>query len=123
MVFNWLRKKAGAMNIKQLSADYAVSGQISPAEVAALAGLGYKSIIVNRPDAEVDATLNYAAVEAAAKAAGMDVRYIPIVHGAAGMDEVYATKKAISEMPGPIFAYCRSGARSETFYNAALQLA
>ena len=123
MAFEWLKKKDKSMNIKQLSADFAVSGQISPDEVSALAGLGYKSIICNRPDAEVEATLAYAAVEAAAKAAGMEIRYIPIIHRVSGMDEVHQTVTAMDELPKPIFAYCRSGARSETFYNAAMQLA
>lgn len=110
------------MNIKSLTEDFGVAGQILPEDMAALVAQGFKSVIVNRPDEEVEPELRYEVMEAAAHAAGLEIRYLPIIHGLAGMDEVHKTAAALKEMPAPIFAYCRSGARSETFYNAAQQL-
>ncbi len=111
------------MDIKKLNDDFSVMGQLQVDQVQALAALGYKSLICNRPDGEAWDQPAWAEVEAAAKAAGMETRYIPIIHRVSGMDEVRQTAQAIAEMPGPILAYCRSGARSEMFYNAAMQMA
>ena len=110
------------MDIRGVDDRVAVGGQITPEESAEVAALGFKSVICNRPDGEEAGQPSYEAVAAAAQAAGLETRYIPIIHGQAGQPEVEAFAKAMSEMPTPVFAYCRSGARSGTFYNATLAL-
>ena len=106
------------MQISKISEDFSVTGQILPEEVTAIAQTGFKSIICNRPDNEEFNQPQYASIEQAAASAGISVTYIPIVHGQAGMPEVQAFKKALEDMPGPVLAYCRSGARSAAMYNA-----
>lgn len=110
------------MNIKTLSPEVSVSGQVLPAELAEAAKMGFKSVVVNRPDGEEAGQPTYSEVEAAAKSAGLDIRYIPIVPGLAGMNEVQEMAKALREMEGPLLAFCRSGARSEAMVNAARQM-
>lgn len=107
------------MQYKQLTKDYAVMGQIWPEQVAELGQAGFRSVICNRPDGEAGDQPDCEEIEAAVKAAGLAFRYIPIVPGRAGPDEVMQTVRAMGELPGPILAFCRSGARSEAMFNAA----
>ena len=40
------------MEYRQITDDYAVSGQITPEDIAAIKAAGFRSIICNRPDDE-----------------------------------------------------------------------
>lgn len=108
------------MDIKTLTDSYAVSPQITPEDIPALAEAGFRRIICNRPDHEIPEGLQAARVEEAARAAGLDFTYIPIVHGAFGMNEVEAQRDAIATADGPVFAYCASGNRSTILWSLAL---
>ncbi|MGJ8584774.1 MAG: TIGR01244 family sulfur transferase [Marinosulfonomonas sp.] len=108
------------MDIRKVDDRVSVCGQITPDDIAEVAALGFKGVICNRPDGEEPGQPSYDEVAAAATAAGLDIRYIPIIHGQAGQAEVDAFAAAMTEMQTPVFAYCRSGARSGTFYNATL---
>lgn len=109
------------MEYRRINDEFAVTGQITAEDVATIKAAGYKSIISNRPDAE-DGTVPHDGIEAAAKAAGLDFRYIPVVSGAITPDDVEKMADALEEMDGPIFAYCRSGARSTNLYMMAKEL-
>lgn len=99
------------MNIKNLTPDISVSPQIRPEDIAELAGLGFKSIISNRPDGEGADQPDFSLIESEAKARGLEVRYLPIVSGRMTDDDVTAFKRALEELAGPVLAYCRSGTR------------
>lgn len=90
-----------------------ISSQIVPAEVAALAASGFRSIICNRPDGEEAGQPTAAAIAAAAAAHGLFFVHIPVVSGAISESGVAAMARSLAELPGPVLAYCRSGARSE----------
>jgi len=107
------------MNVRRISDGFHVCGQIGEHQLAGIAADGYRSIICNRPDGEQAGQPTSLAIEAAARAAGLDFRYIPVVPGLAGRAEADAMAKAQREMDGPILAYCRSGARSAALYEAA----
>ncbi|MGR3548701.1 MAG: TIGR01244 family sulfur transferase [Roseovarius sp.] len=99
------------MDLRPITQDFTVSPQIEVEDVAAIAGAGYRSILCNRPDGEDYGQPAYDAVAAAAEAAGLAVRWVPIVSGQmtqAALDEFRA---ALDEMPKPILAYCRTGTR------------
>jgi sulfide:quinone oxidoreductase len=99
------------MDLRPITQDFTVSPQIEVADVAAIVGAGYRSILCNRPDGEDYGQPAYDAVAAAAEAAGLVVRWVPIVSGQmtqAALDEFRA---ALDEMPKPILAYCRTGTR------------
>jgi uncharacterized protein (TIGR01244 family) len=48
--------------------------------------------------------------------------YLPVVPGAMTPAEVQEMNRLLKTMPGPILAFCRSGARSTNLYQLALQL-
>ena len=100
------------MDIRQITEDYAVSPQIEPQDMATLAARGFRTVINNRPDAEVPPELQSAAMRAAAEAAGLAYIDNPVVNGGLTMDMVQAQGAALAEADAPIFAYCRSGTRS-----------
>jgi uncharacterized protein (TIGR01244 family) len=110
------------MDARHIAADYAVSGQIEAMDLIDIASAGFKSVICNRPDNEQPGQPSAAEIEAAAKAAGLEFRNIP-VSGAFGPtpDNLSATIEALGTLPRPIFAYCRSGARSTNLYGLAVQ--
>lgn len=110
------------MDIRQVAQDFSVSGQISPADVANIKAAGFRSIICNRPDQE-DGAVPHQTIEAAAREAGLAFRYIPAVSGQLTMADVGDTAAALNDLEGPVFAYCRSGARSFNLYMMAKQKA
>ena len=107
------------MEIRQLTDGVAVAGQITPTDIPVLAAQGFKSLVCNRPDGESPDQPNFADVESAAKNMGIEIRYIPIYPGMMSLDDVHAFRAALNEMPQPLLAYCRSGARSTTLFDAA----
>ena len=104
------------MDIKQLDSECSVAGQIHPEQIREIAGRGFKSIICNRPDNETSGQPDFATIRQAASQAGLEARYVPIVHGAAGLKEFRLMEEAIRDLPKPILAYCRSGRRSTAMY-------
>jgi uncharacterized protein (TIGR01244 family) len=88
-----------------------VAGQILPSEVAGLAAAGVTLIVNNRPDGEEPGQPEAAEIEAAARAAGIGYRHIPIA-GGFNMDDVLAMADALEEAPGEVLAFCKSGTRS-----------
>lgn len=103
------------MDLRQITEDYAVAGQIAARDIAAIREAGFKSVISNRPDSE-HGTVPHDEVEKAARAAGLEFRYIPVVSGAMTQKDVDEQAKALGEMPKPVLAYCRSGARCTNLY-------
>jgi uncharacterized protein (TIGR01244 family) len=111
------------MGYRELDSTISVSPQIVPQDLADIASAGFKSIICNRPDGESPDQTPYALIEAAAHEAGLPIRNVPVVSGAITSDDVVAMKQAVAELPKPIFAYCRSGARCTNLYMMVQQLA
>ena len=96
----------------QLDEKTLVSGQIHPDEVPKLKELGVTLIVNNRPDNEDAGQPEGDEIEAAANAAGIAYRHVPIARGM-GPSDVEAMREAIhSAGEGKLFAFCRSGNRS-----------
>ena len=108
------------VHLVHLSPEFAVAGQLQPADFAEIAAQGFKSIVCNRPDGEDPAQISADVAEAAAVAAGLAFRHFPL-----RMPDVLdpvtadATKAMLDTLPGPILAYCRSGTRSAIAWAAA----
>ena len=97
---------------RQLDDKTLVDGQIAPADVAALKTLGVTMIVNNRPDGEDEGQPTSDEIEAAATAAGIEYRHVPIARGM-GPSDIEAMRDALHAAgEGKIFAYCRSGNRS-----------
>jgi uncharacterized protein (TIGR01244 family) len=89
-----------------------VSGQIAPDEVAGLAAQGVTVLVNNRPDGEEPDQPLAGDIEAAAEAAGIAYRYVPIVRGI-GPADVEVMQEALRDAEGgQLLAFCRSGTRS-----------
>ena len=109
-----------SLPIRPVSPDVCVAPQLTPDAMAEAARAGFKSVINNRPDFEhgPDQPTN-AAIEAAAHAAGLEYRFLPVSGAYQSPDEIAAFAKLLAELPRPILAFCRSGARSTRLYAAA----
>jgi uncharacterized protein (TIGR01244 family) len=103
--------------------QFGTLGQIDPSHLAEIAKQGYKSVINNRPDFEggPDQPTN-AAIQAQAESLGLHYAYLPVVPGAFTHEQVLEMARLLKTMPGPILAFCRSGARSTNLYQMALQV-
>jgi sulfide:quinone oxidoreductase len=99
-----------------------IAGQIRPEQMDEIKGHGVRSIICNRPDGEEPGQPDYAEIEAAAQAAGLEIRYIPVYHDRPDPDLPQRFADAVAELPQPVLAYCRSGARSNALAQAASAL-
>lgn len=104
------------MIYKELDKSVAVAPQIQPQDIEAIRLAGFKSIICNRPDGESPDQTPYSVIEATAAKAGIPIRNIPVVSGSITMENVHDMKTALAELPKPVFAYCRSGARCTNLY-------
>ncbi|AZO08421.1 MULTISPECIES: TIGR01244 family sulfur transferase [unclassified Mesorhizobium] len=109
------------MEYRQISEDYSVAGQIQPDDIAAIKDAGFKSVICNRPDNEQPGQPSAGSVKAAAEAAGLAFRFIPVISGQLTMENVEDQAAALEELEGPVFAYCRSGARCTNLYGLIQQ--
>lgn len=100
------------MDIRPLTDTYAVSPQIAPHDVPAIAEAGFTTVICNRPDGEIPPEVQAAALRDAVEGAGLRFVLNPVVGGAITMDNVTAQGAALTGSAGPVLAYCASGNRS-----------
>ncbi len=98
-------------DIRSITPDFAVAPQLSPADMAEAARLGFVLVVNNRPDGEAPDQPGGAVMEQAAKAAGLAYVAIP-VRGGPTPDQVLAMQAAAEGAGGPVLAFCRSGTRS-----------
>ena len=112
-----------ALPLREIAPDFCVAPQLAPAAMAEAARMGFKSVINNRPDFEhgPDQPTN-ALIEAAALAAGLQYRFLPVQGGYQSPEEIAAFAALLAELPRPVLAFCRSGARSTKLYTAAQSL-
>lgn len=107
------------MRIVKLTPTVAVSGQITPAEVAEIAAAGFRVLVNNRPDGEEPGQPASDAIAAAARASGLEYHYLP-VNGfnfpGPGMDQM----TGLLHDPGrPVLAFCRTGTRCTNLWVAS----
>ncbi|MCS6763283.1 MAG: TIGR01244 family sulfur transferase [Candidatus Protistobacter heckmanni] len=99
------------------------TGQVQPGDLEAIAKVGFRSVINNRPDMEGGPEQpSSAAIGAAAEAAGLKYAYLPVVSSAINEGNVKDMSELLDSLPRPILAFCRSGARSTHLYNLAQPL-
>lgn len=100
-----------------------VAPQLDAGAMAELAALGFRSVVNNRPDFEHGADQPTSAqIEAAALAAGLEYRFLPVDGGYQSDEEIAAFAALLKDLPRPLLAFCRSGARSTRLFAAAQAL-
>lgn len=104
---------------RSLSPSVWAAPQILPQDMEAIAALGVRRLINNRPDGEDPGQPSSAEIESAARAAGLDYVHAPI----AGMPGPETIQKvaALLEEDQPALMYCRSGTRSTVAWALALR--
>lgn len=96
---------------RQIDERMLVSGQIQPEDVQAAVDAGVTMIVNNRPDGEQPGQPAGAEIEAAARAAGLDYRHIPVA-GGLSPDLVQAMAEALDAAEGKVLGFCAAGTRS-----------
>jgi len=108
---------------KNLSENFAVSPQLAPQDMAAVAQAGYRSVIINRPDGEGgEQQPSSKDVMQAAKDVGLTIVYQPVVSGGMTEQDVVRFKQLLAELPAPVLAYCRSGTRCTNLYQLSQKI-
>lgn len=77
-----------------------------------LAKAGFKSVINNQPDGEVERFPASTALAAEAERLGLRHAYVPIETRVPEPEALERLAAAVATLPDPIFAFCYSGARS-----------
>ena len=110
------------LHFKWLSDTVAAAGQIAPGDIPAIAAHGFKTVINNRPDGEGGPVQPSSAdLQRAAEAAGLRYVHLPVISGQLTLDQVGDMARALQDATGPVFAFCRSGARTEHLFRLATQ--
>ena len=106
--------------LRPIADDVCVAPQLTPEAMSQAAAMGFKSVVNNRPDFEhgPDQPAN-ADIEAAARGAGLQYRFLPVDGGYHSPEEIAAFAGLLAELPRPLLIFCRSGARSTRLYMAA----
>jgi len=105
---------------RAIAPDICVAPQLTPEAMAEAAAAGFKSVINNRPDFEHGPDQSTSAqIEAAAIAAGLQYRHLPVDGGYQSPEQIAAFAALLHELPRPLLAFCRSGARSIRLFVAA----
>jgi len=108
--------------LRAIAADVCVAPQLAPESMAEAARAGFKSVVNNRPDFEHGPDQPTSAViEAAATAAGLAYRWLPVDGGYQSPEQATAMARLLAELPRPMLMFCRSGARSARLFQLATQ--
>lgn len=110
------------MDLRPITDDYSVSGQITVEDLPAIKDAGFRAIVCHRPDHEADDQPTFESIKAAAAELGIDARHIPIGSNGVTADAVSGMVDALDEMERPMLGYCRSGARSTAVFQQTAHL-
>lgn len=112
-----------SLPLQAIAPDICAAPQLTPEAMAEAAAMGFKSVVNNRPDFEHGPDQpTSAAIQAAAEAAGLQYRHLPVAGGYQSPEEIAAFAKLLDELPRPLLVFCRSGARSTRLFLQAQQL-
>lgn len=104
------------MNFRKLTSELSVSPQIAASDLAAIKAAGFRAIICQRPDGEAADQPPYREIADAARAAGLEAHYQPVVPGRITEEDVARFAAIYGGLPKPVLAYCRSGTRSASVW-------
>lgn len=106
--------------IVYITPHFAVTAALEPVDFAAVAALGFKAVISNRPDGEEAGQLTGRDEAAHAWRAGLKFAHVPSTKLDLFTDDVVeGMANAVRRLQGPILAHCKSGTRSAVIWAAA----
>ena len=109
-----------SLPVRPIAADVCVAPQLTPEAMSEAARAGFRSVVNNRPDFEGGPDQpTHAAMHAAAVAAGLEYRFLPVAGGYQSPEEIASFAELMRTLPRPVLLFCRSGARSTRLYQAA----
>jgi uncharacterized protein (TIGR01244 family) len=112
-----------SLPLQAIAPDICAAPQLTPDAMAQAAAMGFKSVVNNRPDFEHGPDQPTSAeIQAAAQAAGLQYRHLPVAGGYQSPEEIAAMAALLAELPRPLLMFCRSGARSARLFMQAQQL-
>ena len=112
-----------SLPLQAIAPDICAAPQLTPDAMAEAAAMGFKSVVNNRPDFEHGPDQPTSAeIQAAAEAAGLAYRHLPVAGGYQSPEEIAAFAQLLEELPRPLLVFCRSGARSTRLFIQAQQL-
>ena len=100
----------------QISDKLYIAPQPSLTDFVDLAAAGFKGVISNRPANEQAGQPSPSDEQRAAAAGDMSFHFIPVTVSTITEADVRAFQKAVSEIPGPVFAHCKSGVRAASLH-------
>ena len=110
-----------SITLQPVADDVYTAPQLTPEAMAAAAEAGFKAVMNNRPDGEGGPDQpSSAAIEAAAKAAGLAYAHLPVQGGYQSPEEIARCAELLTTLPRPLLMFCRSGARSAKLYMQAV---
>lgn len=99
------------------------AAQLYPEHMVEVYQKGFRSVINNRPDLEGgNDQPTSAQLEEAARNAGIDYVFQPVVAGQITQLDIEAFARHYNELPKPILMFCRTGNRSSNLYQTAKQM-
>jgi sulfide:quinone oxidoreductase len=104
------------MELRKISGELTVSPQIVPEDIAAIKAAGFRSVVRHRPDGEGADQPLFREIEDAARAAGLEAPYQPVVSGRMSDEDAAAFGELMQALPKPVFAFCRTGTRSASLW-------
>jgi uncharacterized protein (TIGR01244 family) len=108
--------------IRAVAPDVCVAPQLTPDAMVEAARSGFRSVVNNRPDHEHGpGQPTSAEIEAAARAAGLEYRHLPVDGAYQSPEQAAAMARLLAELPRPLLMFCRSGARSARLFALAQQ--
>ena len=112
-----------SLPLQAIAPDICAAPQLTPEAMAEAAAMGFKSVVNNRPDFEHGPDQPTSAeIEAAAIAAGLEYRHLPVAGNYQSPEQIEAFAELLAELPRPMLMFCRSGARSTRLFVQAQQL-
>lgn len=105
------------MDIRKIDDSISVAPQISIADVADIAHLGFKTLVANRPDREEPGQPAMADIAAAAAEHGLKWVYMPVESGNITDADVDQFATMIRDTDKPVLAFCRSGTRCTVLWS------
>lgn len=108
--------------VRAVAPDVCVAPQLTPEAMAEAARAGFRSVVNNRPDFEHGPNQpTNADMAAAALAAGLEYRFLPVAGGFQTPEQITALAQLLEVLPRPILLFCRSGTRSANLFAQASQ--